>query len=54
MELQDFRIEHETLIPSRINIDKIPVNQSFAKVKWRKLYIQVPASEVLCSCFTSF
>lgn len=48
MELQTVKIEHENVIPRKAAIESMSVRRSgIAKVLWRKLDTQVPASEVI-------
>ena len=48
MELQTVRIGAENIVPSGATVDGITIRRTgIAKVLWRKLNVEVPASEVL-------
>lgn len=48
MELQKVTMNGERLIPSGAHMDDISIRRSgIAKVLWRKLNVEVPASEVI-------
>lgn len=50
MELQTVRINKEKLIHSGANLEGISIRRSgIAKVLWRKLNVNVPASEVIAN-----
>ena len=50
MELQKVNISGERLIPSGAHRDDISVRRlGIAKVLWRKLNVEVPASEVIAN-----
>lgn len=48
MELQTIKIKNEKLIPSGAHTDGISIRRSgIAKVLWRKLDVEIPASEII-------
>jgi len=50
MELQEVKMNGERLIPSGASMDGISVRRSgIAKVLWRKLDVEVPASKVIAN-----